>query len=374
MSEECVLLVDDNRAVTDALSTLLEQTPRKTIVCSDIESAEMMLARVPVTHVVTDVQFSGEFGYEGLHFVGRLRAKAPQCRIVMISGRPSDSLRAAALNDGADAVLWKPFTFSELESALGVNAQDRQDCLSSTIRVPSIEEILKEDLLSIAFQPIVRIDDDSSTPFAFEALARVCGDWPADTTALFEYAERRGHRRNLNLLAISHAIEASVELPATSSIFINVDPLSFGDDLLHLLERSSARAGLALDRLVVEITERSAFADPETIAPLFAAMRAKGIRFALDDHGSAYSHLAIIDLVRPSFIKISNTFGTGLEDDETHRRIVANVTSLARELGCETILEGIECAATARAAVALGVDLVQGYHYGRPSTATSWAA
>ena len=373
MSEqECILLVDDNRDVTDALSLLLEHTSRKIILCSDIESAEMMLARAPVTHVVTDVQFSGEFGYEGLHFVGRLRAKAPQCRIVMISGRPSDSLRAAALNDGADAVLWKPFTFSELVAALGANEEAMQDGVSSTVRVPSIEEILAGEMLDIAFQPIVRIGDDVTTPFAFEALTRVRGSWPADTAALFEYAERRGHRRSLNLLAVSRAILASAGLPASSSVFINVDPLCFGDELLRVIACCSAQAGLSPDRIVVEITERTAFADQEAVMPLFDAMRAKGIRFAFDDHGSAYSHLAIVDRVRPSFIKVSNAFGTGLEEDGTHRRIVASVISLAQELGCETILEGIECAETVRAATALGVHLAQGYYFGRPSAASSW--
>src|SRR6185436_14105166 len=66
---EHILVADDNATVTSALSVLLERPGRTTIVCSDVESAEIMLSRSPVTHVVTDVQFSGAFGYEGLHFL-----------------------------------------------------------------------------------------------------------------------------------------------------------------------------------------------------------------------------------------------------------------------------------------------------------------
>jgi EAL domain-containing protein (putative c-di-GMP-specific phosphodiesterase class I) len=368
---EYLLLVDDDRNVTEGLGMLLERPGRTTIICSDVESAEITLARFPITHLVTDVQFSGMFGFEGLHFLGRIRTQMPQCRIVLITGHATEALRATAIENGAHALLAKPFEIAELETALATrNHDDGGDY--AMIRVPSLDHVVAS--LDIAFQPIVQLKGDVGAPFAFEALARVGGDWPvggADT--LFDYAARRDRLTELNLAALRRAIEASGELPGDTSVFINVDPTAFmAGELMRVLTAASRRTSLPLSRVVLEITERSAFAHLDEVEPLFEELRAAGIRFALDDHGSAYSHLGIIDRLRPSFVKISQTFGTGLENDKTKQRIVGHVASLARDLGCRTILEGIESASTVDVANELGIDFVQGYHFGRPNPASHW--
>ena len=368
---ETILIADDNESVTSALAMLLDRPGRTTIICSDIESAELMLAREPVTHVVTDVQFSGTFGFEGLHFLHRIRERRPGCRIALMTGQPTDALRVAAIEHGALALLSKPFTIEELESALGTTGSGNDDKYK-VVRVASFDELIAGDALRIAFQPIVEITDAGAI-MAFEALTRVRGDWAAGGPAeLFDYATRRGRLRELNLHSLARAIEAAASLPLESSLFLNVDPLAFCPELPRILEGAAARARIELTRIVLEVTERSDFADPQRVIPLFHALRAKGVRFALDDHGSAYSHLALIDEIRPSFIKISNTFGTKLEDDDTHRRIVAHMASLSRDFGCKTVLEGIESAETARAAERLGIDFAQGFHFGRPNFASHW--
>lgn len=370
-ARETILIADDNENVTAALSMLLDRPGRTTIICSDVESAELMLAREPVTHVVTDVQFSGAFGFEGLHFLDRIRTRRPGCRIALMTGQPSDALRAEAIEHGALALLSKPFNIDELESALGTNSSS-DDSNYEVIRVASFHELIAGDALRIAFQPIVEITDAGAI-MAFEALTRVRGEWAGGGPAeLFDYATRLGRLRELNLYTLARAIEAAASLPLDSSVFLNVDPVSFCAELPRVIEGAAARAGVALNRIVLEVTERSDFDDPQRVIPLFHALRASGIRFALDDHGSAYSHLALIDDIRPSFIKISNTFGTKLEDDDTHRRIVAHMASLSHEFGCKTVLEGIESAETARTAKRLGVDFAQGFHFGRPDFASRW--
>jgi EAL domain-containing protein (putative c-di-GMP-specific phosphodiesterase class I) len=105
---------------------------------------------------------------------------------------------------------------------------------------------------------------------------------------------------------------------------------------------------------------------------VFDELRELGLRFALDDHGSAYSHLSLINRIKPSFIKMSQTFGTDFENDPTKERIVRHTVSLARDFGCEMILEGVESAETARAAALIGVTLAQGFHFGRPRAAGHW--
>lgn len=373
---QCILLVDDDPAITEGLAQTLQRPGRTSIVCSDVESAEISLNTYPVTHLVTDVQFSGEFGYEGLHFLNRVRILKPECRIVLISGQMTDTLSRAARSFGAAEVLAKPFETAELEQALDPSGTPDGEGEYEIIRFPPLEEILISDELVSVFHPILRLGPGGSVrPFGYEALARVRGEWLTGGPAmLFEYAERRKQLADLNLLAVERSIRAAASLPGKPMLFVNVDPMTFTDPrLAPILEAAAGSTGIALCRLVLEVTERTGFGKEEAVSESFDALRRLGLRFALDDLGSAYSHLGVIGHIAPSFIKVSQTFGTEFEKDDTKTRVVRHVLSLARDFGCETVLEGVESAETAQAAAALGVELVQGFHFGRPASAASWS-
>lgn len=387
---EHVLLIDDDRTVSEGLALLLERDGRTTIVCSDVESAEMVLTRYPVTHVVSDVQFSGSFGFEGLHFLTRIRMHRADCRIILMTGNASLELRAAAAALGAAAVLQKPFGCEELERAL-VSTTDG-DGEYELLNVPPIDDVLYGGLLTSVYQPIVRLGEGeaslpvrrgsdrqngpSSTVFGFEALTRITGVWAEGGPAeLFDYAHRRARLADLNLTALCNSVAGATELPDDAALFINVDPSVFNaGNLTNTIYAAAVRHALPLTRVVLEITERSAFGSDGTAFRALEELRACGVRFALDDHGSAYSHLGAIKAIQPSFIKISQTFGTGFESDDTRARIVRHVVALARDFGCRTVLEGVETASTAEAAGEMGIELAQGYHFGRPSAASHWSA
>jgi EAL domain-containing protein (putative c-di-GMP-specific phosphodiesterase class I) len=374
LERECILLVDDDPHIMEALSLTLERAGRTLVLCSDVDSAEIALTRFPVTHLVTDVQFSGRFRFEGLHFMERVHAHAPNCRVILITGFATDDLRAEALRQGASAVLAKPFDTEDLEAALGT--RELSDADYEVIRIPSIEEVLAGASLAAAFQPIVRVTPSGVVPFAYEALTRVRGNWLAGgPVMLFDYASRRSKLAELNVVTLKNAIAEAARLPEDATLFFNIDPLTFsGHALVPALIDSCERAHIDLHRVVLEVTERSGFDDDVLALRVFDELRGHGVRFALDDHGSAYSHLSLIDRIRPSFVKISNAFGTGFELDPTKERIVRHTVSLARDFGCDTILEGIETPATAQAAIDAGVAYAQGFHYGRPRPALHWTS
>ena len=219
-------------------------------------------------------------------------------------------------------------------------------------------------VLKTALQPIVALHDQHV--FAFEALTRMrLGR--LDAAQLFDRAMERRRGAELNLAAIHSALDAVPRLPQDALLFINADPVVLGSSQLSSAIRAGAeRNGFSLSRLVLEITERSAFMDVTATTRVLGELRGSGVRFALDDFGSAHSHLAHIDVIRPSFIKIGHSFGTAFEGNATHTRIVRHISSLARDFACSTILEGVESPATARAARELGIEYAQGYQFGRP--------
>ena len=373
---DCILIVDDDHGITESLAFVLNDHGRRIILCSDTQAADLVLDHFDVTHAVTDMQFTGAFGFEGLQFLNRVRDKRPDCRIAVMTGAPTDPLRAEALAHGATALLGKPFDSATLERILELGKPDSGDAAGEIVRVPTIDEIVSGNELTTLFQPIVDIRTATPRIIGFEGLARLRGGWPVGTVAdMFDYSERCNRLAEVNVACMRRALANSTKLPAGSTIFINLDPLTFArPGLAELVAKEAQRAGVDLSRVVLEITERDAFPRDAAVDRTLATLRAAGVRFALDDVGSAYSHFEVIERILPSFVKIGQTFGTDFERDTTKRRIVQNVLHFARDFDCDVIIEGIESNESAVAASNIGIAYAQGYCFGRPAEAADWAA
>ncbi len=368
---EPVLIIDDDIGILEGLAAGLEACGRDVITCSDIESAEIVLENKEVGCVVCDVRLSGPLSIDGIEFIDRIRIKPQGPKLVMMSGGDAAVVGDESLRRGATHFLSKPFRLSELESLLG--GFDAGS--GSIVRMPSLPGILGGGSLTPHFQPI--LDIATGKRFGYEALIRFPDGAMLDNPELlFEYARRKLALPQLETVCLQQAMNMGGALLADDAhMFLNVSPLSFGDPLFSERLLGMARhGGIAPQRLVVEISEQDSF-DPRAPLPSsIAELTAAGVQFAFDDVGSAYSHLARIAEIRPRFLKISQSFGSGFEQDPTKEKIVRNIAGLARAFDCEVILEGIECEATLVAASELGIGYGQGYYIARPAPAATFAA
>lgn len=119
-------------------------------------------------------------------------------------------------------------------------------------------------------------------------------------------------------------------------------------------------------RLTIEITESVAMRDVEGGGRLLGALRDAGARVSLDDFGTGYSSLGYLRRLTADELKIDRSFVTGLAREQGNQRLVAGIIDLAHHFGMAVVAEGVEDDATLECLVALGCDVVQGYHTGRP--------
>lgn len=138
-----------------------------------------------------------------------------------------------------------------------------------------------------------------------------------------------------------------------------MDPL-FRYDLVTLNKRLQL-AGVAP---VFEITEREDIRDFPGAAAVFFRLAEQGVIFAVDDFGTGYACEALLDATRSAFIKVDRTFTT-----DPHSLTLRRIMRLARQHGAKVIAEGVESAVQAQWLQAMGVDYLQGYHCGRPTSA-----
>jgi EAL domain-containing protein (putative c-di-GMP-specific phosphodiesterase class I) len=365
---QTILIVDDDRSITEALAGWLEQPGRELILCSDLESAQLVIERNPPACIITDVRLSGPFRFEGLDFIADIQRHAPGSRTILMTGALTDGLELEALRRGAYAVLHKPFELSALEACLPLMAASQEP--PSVVRIPSIDDVIASAHLVPHFQPIVELAAEPHATHGYESLARFRGALLSNPQTLFEYAARKGRLVDLELACVRGTFARGAMLAKAAKLFINVHPsVVMHERLGESLSSAAAAAGVPTEQVVLEITEQGSLGDSAVVQRQCRDLRLHGFSFALDDMGMAYSHLAHIEQIRPSYLKVSQDFGTDFEKDATRTKIVRNILSLARDFGCDLILEGIESAATRDAARGLGIELGQGYYFGRPAPA-----
>ena len=106
-----VLIVDDDAAVLRTLVTTMTRTGHAAVSASNVADAVALLASATFDVVLVDFNLGPE---SGLDVVRACRAQPGKVFIAMLTGEDDDDVRDAARDAGADLVLSKPTTQSEL--------------------------------------------------------------------------------------------------------------------------------------------------------------------------------------------------------------------------------------------------------------------
>ena len=148
---------------------------------------------------------------------------------------------------------------------------------------------------------------------------------------------------------------------------INVSGQSLGDegflqDVVHELETSGADPR----RLCFEITETAAVTHLSRANRFIGVLRGMGCRFVLDDFGSGLSSFAYLKNLQVDYLKVSGDFVRGLAASEVQWALTRSIHELGRQMGMQTIAEGVESHGDVRAVREIGFDYAQGYWFERP--------
>ncbi|HET6232374.1 MAG TPA: EAL domain-containing protein, partial [Longimicrobiaceae bacterium] len=121
------------------------------------------------------------------------------------------------------------------------------------------------------------------------------------------------------------------------------------------------------ERVVIEITERTAITDYPKFQGYLKEFRDRGFRFAVDDAGSGYAGLGSIANLEPDFIKLDISLISDIDANFMKQNLVETMVSFANDHGIKVIAEGVEREEEYDAVRRLGVHLTQGFLFHRPS-------
>ncbi len=230
-------------------------------------------------------------------------------------------------------------------------------------------EILREQSLTSHFQPIV--DVHSRGIVAYEALARgVNMDgtlmYPGD---LFAKAQRNDLIFMLDRLARESALKTAAVKKLKTKIFINFIPTAIYDPSFCLNSTVAWAKQLHFDpsQIVFEVVETQHITDQEHLKHILTYYREQGFKIALDDVGEGYSSLNMLINLRPDVIKVDRAIIDGIANDPLKQSIYCGLAETAKTNGIELLAEGVEQEADVQFLLSHGVDMIQGYYFGKPA-------
>ncbi|MBU2552157.1 MAG: EAL domain-containing protein [Proteobacteria bacterium] len=150
-------------------------------------------------------------------------------------------------------------------------------------------------------------------------------------------------------------------------VAVNLSARQFREPGLVESVRSALRtSGLKPESLKLELTETSVMADPEGVIVTMEELRAMGIRLSMDDFGTGYSSLSYLKRFPLDTLKIDRSFVMSALDDRDDREIVKTIIAMARNLGLDTVAEGVETRQQVEFLSRQGCHVMQGFYFSRP--------
>ena len=137
-------------------------------------------------------------------------------------------------------------------------------------------------------------------------------------------------------------------------------------DIVDYMQETLKSLELDPQHITMELTETYLVKADADVLGTMERMRRMGIRIAMDDFGVGYSSLHSLKNIPVDLVKIDRGFVKGIDGDIFNATLIRSITELCHDVGKTVCLEGVEIGAEYEVVRDMGLELIQGYYYGRP--------
>ena len=280
---------------------------------------------------------------------------------------PADGLDSAALMRVADAALYRA------KAAGRGTVVCHQDPLnvpltSADALLSDLQKAVERKSFTLNWQPYFNLQ--TGEVCGQEALIR----WdrpehgPTSPDLFIPVAEESGLILKIDMWVLETACREAMSWPEQQSVSVNVSPAMFcSEEFPFKVANVIASSGLAPNRLVLEITERTALDKHVATAEHFKALHSIGVRIAIDDFGSGHATFGYLQKFDFDRVKLDRSLVKNIDDAMRSRLALSGMIYLAQSVGMLICAEGIETDEQLDFLTGIQCDMAQGFLLGRPT-------
>ncbi|MDT8364411.1 MAG: EAL domain-containing response regulator [Nitrosomonas sp.] len=383
-----ILILDDEPFMLKLLARMLVNHGFPSVTCCETGEEALRLVENAENRpdlIMLDLNMPG---MDGIEFVRYLVERNFEGSLILVSGESERMLRTTEKLVQAHKIsilgyLQKPvqpdallILLSQLTTSHTVAAKPASS--AKTYDTQEISTAIRSGAIVNHYQPKVRVDtgkvagvetlvrwqhpvDGLVYPDQFIGLAEKYGLINALTSKVLEQAciqakiwQQAGHKLKV-------AVNVSMD---------NLASLDFQDVVVAL----AAKAGIAPDRIVLEITESQLMGDVRISLEILTRLRLKRFHLSIDDFGTGHSSLSQLRDIPFDELKIDQGFVHRAWENETLRAIYDTSLALAKQLNMEAVAEGVEDRQDWELLQQTGCDLAQGNFIARAMPADAFEA
>ncbi|MFZ3589344.1 putative bifunctional diguanylate cyclase/phosphodiesterase [Bacillus sp. DJP31] len=150
-------------------------------------------------------------------------------------------------------------------------------------------------------------------------------------------------------------------------VAVNISSKDFQQpNFIQIISDIVEETGVDTHYLELEITERIAMDDFESVFEKLTSLRSMGIKIAMDDFGTGYSSLRYLSQFPIDCLKIDRSFISAIQESEKDAAIVRLITLMAKALHLNVLAEGVETESQLQFLKEIGCEHYQGFIFSRP--------
>ena len=237
--------------------------------------------------------------------------------------------------------------------------------------ISHFEEALEKGYIKVYYQPVIR--SSTGELCGWEALAR----WEDPKRGMllpYVFIETLEQYRLIHKLdayiiqtTCSHYKPSVARHGATIPVSINLSRLDFElCDICKVVEDACEKYGCPRENIHLEVTESAISGNTEYLKSRIKRFQRGGYQVWLDDFGSGYSSFNVVKDYDFDLIKLDMKFLQDFDTNIKTKKILINILRMAKEIGWQTLAEGVETREQADFLRSIGCEYLQGYLYGRP--------
>ncbi|SMF28877.1 PAS domain S-box-containing protein/diguanylate cyclase (GGDEF) domain-containing protein [Alteromonadaceae bacterium Bs31] len=253
-----------------------------------------------------------------------------------------------------------------------IHQYDEEDNESEELRsrinwTQQVRSAIIDNRVILHYQPV--IDCSVNDVAYYEALVRMVDEsgkiiFP---NSFIPALENTGEMHLLDRWIVKLAVANLAENPNLKRIAINLSAQAFKDENLVPVIKEALSAHLVDPAAITfELTESASLFNLNVTKRVIAELHAIGCTFAIDDFGSGFSSFSYLKELPADYIKLDGSFIRQLHKDDVDKALVRSLIQVVQALGKKAVAEFVENEEILQILNDFGVDMVQGYHIGRP--------